>query len=197
MNAITVYCSSSTRLDPSFHAPARIVGAEFARRDITLVYGGGGIGLMGDVARTARANDGKVVGVITHTLKDLERGYEGCDELIVVDTMRQRKQQMMQRGDGFLILPGGVGTYEELFEVLGARIVGEHNKPIGVVNTEGYYDPMIEMVRHGVEHEFIQPQVLDELLHVDPDPVKVIDRLCDAEPPQIDDDRFLPTGKTG
>lgn len=195
LQAITVYCSSSTHLDPGFHELASAVGIELARRGITLVYGGGGVGLMGEIARTCQDHGGAVIGVITQTLKDLERGYEACDELLVVETMRERKKLMMQKGEAFLVLPGGVGTYEEFFEVLAGRIVGEHSKPIGIVNADHYYDPMINMILHGIKHRFIKPAVFEELLHIDPDPVKILDQLIADEPQAIDNDRILPMGK--
>ncbi len=193
MLAVTVYCSSSTYLDPAFHEPALQVGAELARRNLGLVYGGGGVGLMGDVARAVKAGGGRVTGIITHTLMDKEQGWDGCDELIAVDTMRERKREMLARGDAFLILPGGLGTYEEFFEALTGLLLKEHNKPIGIVNTGGYYDPMLEMIRHGIEHKFIKPAVM-ELLDVDPEPLRVIDQLVAHEGVVIDDDRFLPSG---
>ena len=194
MNTLTVYCSSSTHLDPAFHDAAETVGRELARRGITLVYGGGGIGLMGEIARTVHAGGGRIIGVITQVLVDKEQGYDGCDEYIIVDTMQQRKKAMLERGEAFLVLPGGVGTYEEFFEALAARLVGEHARPIGIVNAHGYYDPLLEMIEHGIEHRFIKPAI-HELLHVDPDPVKVIDMLCAAERFAIDDERFLPMGR--
>jgi uncharacterized protein (TIGR00730 family) len=196
MNTLTVYCASSTFLDPAFHDTAKTVGRELAERSITLVYGGGGIGLMGELARTCQAHGGRVIGVITKALLDKEQGYENCDELIVVDTMGQRKAEMMRRGEGFLVLPGGIGTYEEFFEVLAARLVGEHARPIGVVNAGDYYEPMINMIRHGIEHRFIKPAVLSELIHVAADPIAVIEALLKAEGFAIDDDRFLPMGRS-
>lgn len=195
MPSLTVYCSSSTHLDPDFHAVAKIVGEQFAARGITLIYGGGGVGLMGEIARTCHAHGGRVVGIITHRLMEAELGNRQCDELLLVDTMRERKQHMMERGDGFLILPGGVGTYEEFFEVLAARIVDEHRKPIGIVNSQQYYDPLVEMLEHGVEHRFIQRAVLSDLLIVDPDPVVVIEGLIGAEQVPCDHERFFPMGK--
>lgn len=196
MDAITVYCSSSTHLDPDFHAPATIIGTELARRGITLVYGGGCVGLMGEIARAARAAGGRTVGIITKRLMSLELGDQRCDELIVVDTMRQRKQLLEQRGDGFLILPGGIGTYEEFFEILVGRQLGEHHKPIGVVNSHGYYNPLIAMIEHGVEHRFIKP-ALRELFFIDPEPLNVIDWLMSDQSRNvaIDAQRVLPMGK--
>ena len=180
MKSLTVYCASSTHLDPDFHAPATLVGAELARRGITLVYGGGCVGLMGEIARAARAQGGKIIGIITKRLMDLEVADTACDELIVVNTMRARKKLLSERGDGFIILPGGIGTYEEFFETLVGRKLGEHSKPIGIVNSHGYFNPLIAMVEHGIEHRFIAPS-LRELFHIDPDPMPVIDWLLKHE----------------
>src|SRR5690606_21321417 len=118
-----------------------------------------------------------------------------CDELVVVDTMRERKQLLERRGDGFLMLPGGLGTYEEFFEILVGRQLGEHAKPIGVVNSHGYYNPLIAMMEHGIEHRFIKPAV-KELFFIHPDPYAVLDWLLDPDrqPVQIDYERFLPMG---
>lgn len=173
MPAITVYCSASTTLDPLFHDEAVAVGREIARRGLTLVYGGGGIGLMGEVARAAQAAGGCVVGIITRKLLDREQGWSGCHELLVVDTMRERKRLLESRGDAFLALPGGLGTYEELFEIIVARHLGDHDKPIGIVNAHGYYNPLIAMIEHGVEHRFI-PASARSLFTIEPDPVTVI-----------------------
>lgn len=196
MHAITVYCSSSTHLDADFHAPAEIVGRELARRGVTLVYGGGSVGLMGEIARAARAHGGKTVGIITRTLMDLEVGDTACDELLVVDTMRERKKLLTEHGDGFLVMPGGIGTYEEFFEVLVGRKLGEHDKPIGIVNSHGYFNPLIAMVEHGIKHRFIKP-AMKELFHIAPEPQPVIDWLLngDARKVKVDDNRFLPMGK--
>ncbi|MCI0631218.1 MAG: TIGR00730 family Rossman fold protein [Phycisphaerales bacterium] len=176
MKSITVYCSSSTNLNDEFHAPALTVGTELARRGVTLVYGGGCVGLMGEISRAARGNGGRVVGIITRRLFDDERADQACDELIVVDTMRERKQLLADRGDGFLVLPGGVGTYEEFFEILVGRQLGEHAKPIGVVNSHGYYNPLIAMIEHGIERRFIS-DAIKEQFYIHPEPLTVIDWL--------------------
>ncbi len=177
MPAITVYCSSSTFLDPDFHEPAIEVGRELARRGITLVYGGGSVGLMGEIARACRSGGGCVIGVITRTLVAMERADNACDELHIVDTMRERKKLLAEKGDAFLVLPGGVGTYEEFFEIVVGRHLGEHDKPIGVVNSRGYYNPLIAMIEHGIEHRFI-PESMRDKFFIEPEPVAVIDRLC-------------------
>jgi uncharacterized protein (TIGR00730 family) len=161
------------RLDPAFHEPAQQVGTAIGERGLTLVYGGGRVGLMGEVARAVRTAGGTVVGVITKTLIDWEQADPDCDEMIVVDTMRERKRLMAERGDGFVILPGGIGTYEEFFEILVGRKIGEHDKPIGVINSHGYYNPLVALIEHGVEHGFIQDE-FHELAFIHPDPEAVM-----------------------
>ncbi|MCA9290539.1 MAG: TIGR00730 family Rossman fold protein [Phycisphaerales bacterium] len=186
MPSVTVYCASSQRLDPAFHDAARIIGGAIAARGFDLVYGGGSIGLMGEIARAARAGGGRVVGIITHRLLEMEQGWDGCDELVVVDTMRERKRLLAERGDAFVILPGGIGTYEEFFEILVGRQLGEHDKPIGIVNAHGYFNPLVAMIEHAVEHRFVRDGVHD-LFVIDPDPAHVLAAvgasLADASPP--------------
>ena len=191
MKALTVYCSASTSLDPSFTKGAEIVGQTLAERGIQLVYGGGGVGLMGVVARSCKAAGGSVLGVITEHLKEMEQGWDGCDELVVVETMRDRKRLMVERGEGFLVLPGGIGTYEEFYETLVGRLLGEHEHPIGILNVHGCFDPLVAMLEHGVEHRFITRPTLD-LITVSDDPVQLIDTVMAQETIQIDPDRFYP-----
>ena len=176
MNSITVYCASATQLNPAFHTAACIVGREIGVRELTLVYGGGRIGLMDDVAKSAAESGATVVGVITHKLVAHEQANEACDELIIVDTMQERRKLMMERGDAYLVLPGGIGTYEELFEVLVGSQLGDHTKPVGIVNVDGYYDPLIAMLEHGVAHRMIRPALL-ELIHINPCPENVLDHI--------------------
>jgi uncharacterized protein (TIGR00730 family) len=176
MPAITVYCSSSTTLDPDFHQPAVEVGRELARRGIALVYGGGSVGLMGEIARACREAGGCVIGVITRRLVEMEKADPACDELLVVETMRERKRLLEARGDAFLILPGGIGTYEEFFEILVGRHLGEHDKPIGVVNSHGYYNPLIALIEHVIEHRFIHESMRGKFF-IEPEPATVIERL--------------------
>ena len=121
MKSLTVYCGSSTSLDSVFHDAAVRVGEYIATNKLSLVYGGGSIGLMGTVARTASKNGAHVHGVITEKFVELEQANNDCDELIVVKTMQERRSMMIEHGDGFLMLPGGIGTYEEFFEVLVGR----------------------------------------------------------------------------
>lgn len=178
MKSVTIYCSSSASLDPHFTRTAEVVGRELAARGLTLVYGGGSTGLMGDVARACASAGGEVVGVITTYLAGLEVAFEGCTELITVETMRDRKRIMVERGDAFLVLPGGLGTYEEFFETLVGRVLAEHNKPVGIVNDHGYFDPLLAMIDHGIEQKFIRPAIR-QLLSIDRDAIAVLHALAE------------------
>jgi uncharacterized protein (TIGR00730 family) len=191
MKSLTVYCASSTQLEPAFHRAADLVGKGLASRGLSLVYGGGCIGLMGEVATSAAKGGALVTGVITHKLVEHEQANNKCDELIVVDTMQERRTIMMDRGDGYLILPGGVGTYEEFFEVLVGRQLGDHTKPIGIVNVNGYFDPLGDMLEHGIEHQFIRP-ALRELLFIDPCPDAVLDYIVEHKGEKLPPSAILP-----
>ncbi|MGI9123461.1 MAG: TIGR00730 family Rossman fold protein, partial [Mycobacterium sp.] len=155
--SVTVYCSSSSAVEPHFADEARSLGRAIAAAGLEFVYGGGSIGLMGQSARSCKAHGGRVVGIITAKLDELEGGWRGCDELQIVEGMQERRARMMDLGVAFDVLPGGLGTYEEFFEVLVGRQLGDHHKPIVIVNQNGYYEPLIAMVDHGIEHKFIRP----------------------------------------
>ena len=187
---ISVYCSSSGALEPHFSDGARAVGRALAEAGLTLVYGGGSIGLMGECARAAHAGGGRVVGIITAKLDSLEHGWRGCDELEIVESMPQRRSRMMELADGYVVLPGGLGTYEEFFEVLVARQLGDHGAPIVIVNHNGYYDPLIAMIEHGIEHRFIRPAIREALIVVD-DARFAVEALLSHEAPPHDPSRFL------
>ena len=191
MKSITLYCSASTSLDPEYYTTAETVGRTIAERGLEMVYGGGGIGLMGAAARSCKEAGGTVTGIITEHLLTMEQGWEGCDELVIVDSMRERKRQMMERAEGFLILPGGIGTYEEFFEVLVARLLEEHPHPIGILNDRGYFDPLMALLEHGFEHRFIARPTM-RLLQCGTDPVALIDALIGAETVEVDPDTFYP-----
>lgn len=158
MPAICVYCAASNNIDQTYFAAARELGQLIAQRGDSLVYGGGSVGLMGEVARSVKAHGGKVVGVIPHVLVDVEFAFHEADELIYTDCMRTRKAEMDRRADAFITLPGGFGTLEELFEILVGRVLKYHNKPIVIVNTGGFYDPLIELMEHMYEHRFARPR---------------------------------------
>lgn len=160
MRSICVYCSSSDHIDPAFRPPAKRLGELIANHGDQLVYGGGSVGLMGDCARAVHAHGGRVVGVIPESLTTAEIAYHHADELIITKTMRERKQIMDERADAFVVLPGGFGTLEELAEILVLKILGYTDRPLVVVNPDGFYDPLIELFNHFVEHQFAKPKHL-------------------------------------
>lgn len=155
---ICVYCSSSDAIDRRFFDVANRLGAAIGRRGDTLVYGGGSVGLMGEVARACHKHSGRVVGVIPQTLKTVELAYELADELIVTETMSERKTEMFTRGDAFVILPGGFGTLEELTEVLALKILKYQDRPIVILNCHGFYDPLVDLFDHFIEQNFAKPK---------------------------------------
>ena len=159
--SVCVYCGSKLGRDPRFAALATEVGLWIGHHGGQLVYGGGRNGLMGLVADSTRAAGGRVVGIIPKALVEREWAHTGCDELHVVDTMHERKRMMMERADAFLALPGGIGTFEELFEVWAWRQLGYHDKPIGLINTRGYYDGLLAFSRHSVEQGFLSDGQMD------------------------------------
>ena len=157
--SLCVYCSSSDRLDQKYSDVATQVGAEMARRQWTLVYGGGKTGLMGSVARGVKSNGGRVVGVIPEFMKDRELEFTEADELISVLTMRERKMLMETRADAFLALPGGWGTLEELLEVLTLAHLEVLKKPIVILNQDGYYDDLLRFCQKIVDEKFMNTTI--------------------------------------
>ncbi|HTO01276.1 MAG TPA: TIGR00730 family Rossman fold protein [Microthrixaceae bacterium] len=173
---ICVYCASRLGDDPTFEQSARDVGKVFANKGIDLVFGGGQVGLMGVIADTALSGGRHVIGVIPRNLMDKEVGHEGLSELRIVENMAERKRTMFDEGDAFLTLPGGVGTMEELFEVLCWAYLGLHSKPIGLLNVDGYYDELISFLDRSVERGMTNPRAR-QLLRVDDDPEVLVEAL--------------------
>eukprot|EP00752_Nemacystus_decipiens_P014481 g12890.t1 len=161
MKSICVYCGSSEDIDPAYRQAAKDLGRLIAENGDQLVYGGGSVGLMGDCARAVHAFGGKVVGVIPESLSTVEIAYHNADELIVTQTMRERKQIMDDRADAFVVLPGGFGTLEELAEILVLKILGYTDRPLIVVNPDGFYDPLTELFNHFVDKQFAKPKHLE------------------------------------
>jgi len=166
IGAVTVYCSSSNDLRGEYLAVATEIGSGLARSGRTLVYGGGRVGLMGAASKACREGGGRVVGIITERLKQAEQLDPENHENIVVGTMRERKALLETRGDAMMVLPGGLGTLEEFFEILVGRLLGEHAKPIIVVNSADpdapgrYYDPLIAMFDHMIRSRFARRGVM-------------------------------------
>ena len=192
MKRLAVYCGSATPADPVFIENARAVGAGLAAAGIGIVYGGGKLGLMGALADAALAGRGEVIGVIPRALVDAEVAHQGLTELHVVDTMHQRKQRFTDLADGFLTLPGGTGTMDELWEALSWAQLGYHAKPVGLLNVAGYYDGLIAFNTKMAEVGFLRAQHrelliagdrLDDLLAkmAAHEPARPITRLSAAE----------------
>ncbi len=178
---VCVFCGSSHGDDPAYTEAARHLGETLARRDLGLVYGGGGVGLMGIVADAVLAGGGKVYGVIPRSLARPEIAHQGLTELVVVDDLFERKRLMMERADAFVSLPGGVGTLDELFEVLTWVQLGEMSKPSGLLDVGGFYDKLSEYLDGLVEARFLKP-IHRELLRRDSDADQLLDRLAAWQP---------------
>ncbi|HNE59353.1 MAG: TIGR00730 family Rossman fold protein [Rubrivivax sp.] len=153
--SICVYCGSRPGEAQAFADVAAQVGHWIGRHGGQLVYGGGRAGLMGVVADATLAAGGRVVGIIPRVLVEREHAHRGCHELHVVETMHERKRQMAERADAFLALPGGIGTFEEFFETWTWRQLGYHDKPVGLLNQDGYYDAMLSFLQHSVASGFM------------------------------------------
>ena len=155
--ALCVFCGSSVGGRPGYREAARALGGAVAERGWSLVYGGAGLGLMGTVADAALEAGGSVVGVLPERLFRRERAHPGLSELVVVSSMHERKAEMARRADAFVALPGGIGTLEELFEILTWSQLGIHGKPVALFNTEGYFDALLGFLDHQVAEGFLRP----------------------------------------
>ena len=167
LNTLCVFCASAVGSRPEYRDAAAELGKALAQERIALVYGGATAGLMGAVADAALAGGGTVVGVIPHVLIDKEVGHSGCTELHVVDTMHTRKALMGERANAFLVLPGGYGTLEELFEVLAWQTLRLHSKPMCLLNTAGFYDGLLRFLDTCVTEGVLKPQARETLLVAD------------------------------
>src|SRR6185437_4718527 len=167
VNSICVYCGSAAGSDPAFQAEAVAAGTLIARQGLTLVYGGGKVGLMGAVADAALAAGGKVVGVMPADLVAQEIGHKGLTELKIVNSMHERKWAMAELADGFLCLPGGPGTYEEIVEQWTWALLGFHAKPCGFVNVNGYYDVFRQLTQRCTDAGFLAQPYVDMLVYED------------------------------
>jgi uncharacterized protein (TIGR00730 family) len=181
LGAITVFCGSNHGADPAYTAAAVALGTALAERDIGLVYGGGDVGLMGEVADAVLAGGGRVTGVIPQHLWDKEVGHSGLTELLVVESMHERKLAMADRADAFIALPGGVGTFEELFEAITWTQLGIHEKPVGLLDVAGFYAPLRAFLDQTVAAGFLKPGHRSMIVEAD-EPEAMIDALAAWEP---------------
>lgn len=159
INSLCVYCGSSRGTNPAFVRTATELGTDMANRGIQLIYGGGRVGLMGACADAVMAGGGKVTGIIPQHLQDREIGHSGLTELKVVDNMHTRKRMMFDLSDAFCVLPGGLGTLEEFFEIVTWRQLGIHDKPIVLLNADGYWNHLVSMIDGIIDDGFAQPAV--------------------------------------
>lgn len=165
--SVCVYCGSRPGADARHAELARAAGRWIGEHGGQLVYGGGRAGLMGAVAEATLQAGGRVVGIIPKALVEREWAFAECTELHVVDTMHERKRMMAERSDAFLALPGGIGTFEELFEVWTWRQLGYHDKPVGILNAHGYYDGLLSFLQHCVEQQFMDNRQMSLITHGD------------------------------
>jgi uncharacterized protein (TIGR00730 family) len=190
IKSVCVFCGSRMGARPDYLEGARALGTELARRGLSLVYGGTSVGLMGAVADAVLAGGGKVVGVLPKMLSDREIAHKGLTELHLVDSMHTRKAMMAQRADAFIAMPGGVGTFEELFEITTWAQLGIHHKPIGLLNVADFYGPLLALMRRAVEEGFV-PEARAQPFACEPSPAALLDRLLVAGQPLAPDRQVL------
>jgi hypothetical protein len=183
IQSVCVFCGSSHGFAPEYELAAKEMGRAIALRGWTLIYGGGNVGLMGVVADAALAADGKVIGVIPEALLARELGHRGVTELRVVNTMHERKAMMADLADAFVALPGGIGTFEEFFEVLTWAQLGIHHKPCGLLNTRHYYQPVLDLLANSVREGFLRLEHRDMVLTAE-GAEELLSRMEQHQPPK-------------
>ncbi|MFH1842290.1 MAG: TIGR00730 family Rossman fold protein [bacterium] len=182
MNSICVYCGSNHGRRPEFTAAAQALGHELVNRGLGLVYGGGHVGLMGVLADAVLERGGTVTGVIPQALADKELGHRGVTELVVVAGMHERKAVMTAAADGFIALPGGLGTLEEFFEVLTWGQLGFHQKPVALFNVDGYFDPLLAFIDQAVADRFVLSDHRDMIIAAD-SPAEILEHMIGYQAP--------------
>lgn len=185
IQSVCIYCGSSPGNDPAFTAAATAFAGTMAERGLRLVYGGGSVGLMGVVADTVLSAGGQVIGIIPERLWNKEVGHRGLTALEIVPDMHTRKARMVDLADAFVALPGAFGTLDELFEVLTWQQIGYHQKPVGLLNVDGYFDHLLAFARHAHEKGFLRKVHLDALV-VDTEPARLLDRLARVSLDEVD-----------
>lgn len=176
LKSVCVFCGSRMGARPEYLEGARALGAELARRGLTLVYGGANVGLMGALADAALEQGGKVVGVLPQVLRDRELAHPRLTELHFVDSMHTRKAMMAARADAFIAMPGGIGTFEELFEITTWAQLGLHHKPIGLLNVADFYGPLLALMRRAVDEGFV-PETRAQPFACEASPATLLEQL--------------------
>jgi uncharacterized protein (TIGR00730 family) len=185
VRAVCVFCGSNAGARSAYTEAAAEVGRAIAARGLSLVYGGAAVGLMGTLADAALAAGGKVIGVIPKALVEREIAHAGLTELHAVKSMHERKAMMADRSDAFLALPGGAGTLEEVFEAWTWAQLGHHQKPVGLLNVDGFFDDLIAFLDHQCRERFIRQEHRDMLI-VESDPNRLLDRFAQYQPPVVE-----------
>ncbi len=183
VKSICVYCGSADRLDQKYHDAAYHLGKLLAMQDITLVYGAGKTGLMGSIANGVLDHNGKVIGVVPILLNEPQLIHANLTKLEVLPDIHQRKARMIELADAFIALPGGFGTFDELFENLTWAQIGIHHKPIGLLNVSHYFDPLLSMVEHALQENFIYDEHKILLLS-EADPVLLLEKIIKFKTPE-------------
>jgi len=185
MKSICVYCGSSAGASPVYAEAAKALAKQFVANNIALVYGGGNVGLMGVIADEVLRLGGQATGVIPQALMNKEVGHTGLSKLHIVKNMHERKAMMADLSDGFIAMPGGVGTLEELFEVFTWAQLGFHTKPIGLLNVDGFYDSLMSFLQHTVQSKFLKAEHLAMLFN-EAEPAKLVQRFKHHQPVLVD-----------
>jgi len=184
MNYICVYCGSNPGRITDYRKAARSLGHELAGRNLGLVYGGSSVGVMGAVADAILECGGKAIGVIPHALATKEISHHGLNQLFVVDSMHERKAKMAELSDGFVALPGGWGTIEEIFEMLTWAQLGFHEKPCGLLNVAGYYNHLFTFLENAIEEQFVKPEYRPMIM-MDDSAASLLQRFSDYRAPKV------------
>lgn len=185
LKRICVFCGSSSGILPEYSQAAENVGRLLVKQGLSLVYGGGKVGLMGTIADSVLSAGGEVIGVIPHALMLKEVGHTGLTKLRIVNTMHERKALMAELSDAFIALPGGYGTLDEFCEILTWAQLGLHNKPCGILNVNGYYDSLLDLFQKSVAEGFLRKQHADMLM-IENDPEVLLEKMSSYEAPQIE-----------
>lgn len=184
MKKIAVFCGSSMGASEAYASGARELGKELARRGLSLVYGGANVGLMGAVANSVLSEGGEAIGILPGFLKNREIAHPLLSELVIVDSMHERKAKMAELADGFIVLPGGAGTMDEFFEIFTWLQLGLHAKPCGLLNVNRYFDPLIALIDHMADENFLQEKYRTAVL-VDEDPGELLNRFATYGAPDV------------
>jgi uncharacterized protein (TIGR00730 family) len=185
MKRVSVFCGSRNGVNPAYTAAAAAMGRALLERKIGLVYGGGGVGMMGAISEAVRAGGGETIGIIPGALLSREAGCVDPAELRIVRSMHERKAMMVEISDGFIALPGGFGTFEEFCEIVTWAQLGLHAKPVGLLNVEGYFDALISQFDHAVAEGFAHPDNCRLILH-ETDPDRLLDLMEAYQPPPVE-----------